>query len=511
MFGRLYGSSSSSKSGRCNHVQRLNQKDFKRRVADKFAIKQTHSGLELKCEDCGSTRNLWICLNCCRVLCIGEGEHALAHRNGKRGCDLLLSCEDSHVLCCACEKYLYPREIAGSSDHERALMPIIEAWLQVLGRSRNWWRELEHGPSAGCHGLQNFGNTCFFTSTVQALLHSRPLRSTLRGPAKEKGGEIQRAFLNLQKQYWDASEEEPTLDPRGLWDAVVGHAVFGEYSESAMEDANTLLLDLLDALDEPTVYATFGTRVSSEVSCGICSRRRKAASSLISRWFRCLPGRASESIAECFLGAPFISEATELILSLPLQSEASAAGERLAAERRAENSLGPSALVEKARIGLTGAGEGEAPLSKLLGAYLAPEWITDFTCEHCHTLGKVLKRCSLRKTSDGLIFNLKRFAATASGARIKIHRKVAIPLLLDLNSMLGSVNFGSYELSSMVVHDGGMGGGHYMAYARHRQGRTLTDDWLWFSDQHFGPVSAEEVFNSEPSLIFYERVQKRVL
>mmetsp|Transcript_101002 Transcript_101002/g.157802 ORF Transcript_101002/g.157802 Transcript_101002/m.157802 type:complete len:140 (-) Transcript_101002:3-422(-) len=135
MFSRLRCFDSSNKSGRCGHVQRLNTKDFKRRVSDKFAIDRTQSGLELVCEICQSNKNLWICLNCCRVLCMGEGEHAIAHRSSRRGCDLLLSCEDSHVLCCACEKYLYPREIAGSAEHERLLTPAVEAWLQGFGQS----------------------------------------------------------------------------------------------------------------------------------------------------------------------------------------------------------------------------------------------------------------------------------------------------------------------------------------------------------------------------------------
>jgi ubiquitin carboxyl-terminal hydrolase 20/33 len=153
----------------------------------------------------------------------------------------------------------------------------------------------------------------------------------------------------------------------------------------------------------------------------------------------------------------------------------------------------------------------EATLADLLGAYLAPEWITDYLCEHCQTRGKVLKRFSINGTSDALVFNLKRFAPTASGSRIKVHRKVSVPLVLDLSSLLGSDTLGTYELCSTVVHDGGMGGGHYMAYARQRRGTTLTREWFWFSDQHFGPVDADEVLNSEPFLLFYERTPIKIL
>lgn len=441
---------------------------------------------------------------------MGEGEHAIAHRSSRRGCDLLLSCEDSHVLCCACEKYLYPREIAGSAEHERLLTPAVEAWLQVFGRSRNWWRDMENSSAAGCHGLRNFGNTCFFTSTVQALLHSRPLSLALnQAEPKAEGGEIQKALLGLREEYWDEHQErrdEDTLDPRKLWDAVVAHAVFGEYSEMAMEDANTLLLDVLDALNEETVQATFGVWVNSQTNCSVCSRRRRSSATLLQRLFPILPARACDSIAECAAGAPFNRSSIETILSLPLVSEAVSSGE---AEGRRSGETS-SNLAEQARIGMVGCA-GEASLAGLLGAYLAPEWVSDFKCEHCLTRGKVLKRFSIQATSDALVFNLKRFAPTASGSRIKVHRKVAVPLILDLASLLGSAHLGVYELCSIVVHDGGMGGGHYMAYVRQRRGSTLTSEWLWFSDQHFGPVDADEVFNSEPFLVFYERTPLKLL
>jgi len=51
----------------------------------------------------------------------------------------------------------------------------------------------------------------------------------------------------------------------------------------------------------------------------------------------------------------------------------------------------------------------------------------------------------------------------------------------------------------MVVHDGGIGGGHNMAYVRDGNA------WYWFSDEHFAVVSQGEVDRAEPYLLFYER------
>lgn len=73
------------------------------------------------------------------------------------------------------------------------------------------------------------------------------------------------------------------------------------------------------------------------------------------------------------------------------------------------------------------------------------------------------------------------------------------------------------ELLRGVRHSGG---GHYMSYVRRRapdalaamRGESkhpsgpLTDEWLWFSDQHCGAVPVEEVMAAEAYILFYERV-----
>ena len=43
-----------------------------------------------------------------------------------------------------------------------------------------------------------------------------------------------------------------------------------------------------------------------------------------------------------------------------------------------------------------------------------------------------------------------------------------------------------YRLHSVVTHDGGMGGGHYMAYVRAED-----NSWAWFSDQVDTVLGAE--------------------
>jgi len=80
-----------------------------------------------------------------------------------------------------------------------------------------------------------------------------------------------------------------------------------------------------------------------------------------------------------------------------------------------------------------------------------------------------------------------------------------------------------YRLRGLVVHSGGMGGGHYVAYVRQPKKCTPTretssaeqseaatenekDEWLYISDTHVSAVPASRVRKAQAYLLFYERV-----
>lgn len=489
--------------GSCTHVRSLDTNIFRQRTWDYFRTNSQNSNIRLCCQTCGADAELWVCLNCCRVYCMADEEqHALQHRHQSRGCSLLMTCRDSHILCCRCECYLYPRELSGSVTHEDALAPAVEAWLQVLGRSRNWWRVLDGSAGIGQHGLKNYGNTCFFTSTVQSLMHTRPLLDAL---VKEKGNEegkaIQRELRLLQARYWSHAipdKDAVTFDPKRLWGAVVEHAVFGEYAERTMEDANTLLLDILNALDEPTTQALFGVSVTSQTRCSVCAVKRSESTRSIRLALPKVPLRICQNMAEFIVGAPCTTTELETVISLPLVEE--------------DLGLPPAGGCTKWQLqdlmACARCGDGDVEISDLLRAYLAPAEISDFRCDGCGTMGKVFKRSSLVTASDIIVFNLKRFATVFGRMRFKVHKRVKVPMELDLATILSDSSLAKYQLTSLVVHDGGMGGGHYMSYVRERHEDKLTENWIWFSDDYFGNVDAAEVWESEPFLVFYERTHR---
>lgn len=60
-----------------------------------------------------------------------------------------------------------------------------------------------------------------------------------------------------------------------------------------------------------------------------------------------------------------------------------------------------------------------------------------------------------------------------------------------------------YELHGIMVHSGGMGGGHYVAYALHETAQGPR--WFYFSDGYFREVTISDVKTAQAYMLFYKR------
>lgn len=61
-----------------------------------------------------------------------------------------------------------------------------------------------------------------------------------------------------------------------------------------------------------------------------------------------------------------------------------------------------------------------------------------------------------------------------------------------------------YTLFAIVVHSGGMGGGHYVAYSKHNiKGQ---DRWFYASDSHVREVTESEALKAQAYMLFYRRI-----
>ncbi|KAL1708415.1 hypothetical protein EV121DRAFT_254436 [Schizophyllum commune] len=144
-------------------------------------------------------------------------------------------------------------------------------------------------------------------------------------------------------------------------------------------------------------------------------------------------------------------------------------------------------------------------------------------CPQCKKHQQATKRFDLWKTPDILVVHLKRFS-NSRALRDKIDAFVDFPIEgLDLAGMAGErkvanrlkeegvdaseLNLGNtdepllYDLFAVDEHMGGLGGGHYRAYALNHE----TEKWYHFDDSFVTEAEAKDSVNSNAYLLFYRR------
>ncbi|XP_022156560.1 ubiquitin carboxyl-terminal hydrolase 9-like isoform X2 [Momordica charantia] len=127
-------------------------------------------------------------------------------------------------------------------------------------------------------------------------------------------------------------------------------------------------------------------------------------------------------------------------------------------------------------------------------------------CPRCKEHRQATKKLDLWKLPEIIVFHLKRFSYSRY-LKNKLDTFVDFPIHnLDLSKYV-KCNDGKahlYNLYSISNHYGGLGGGHYTAYAK------LVDEkrWYHFDDSHVSPVGEEEIKTSAAYLLFYQRVGK---
>ncbi|GAB1523803.1 hypothetical protein RhiTH_006953 [Rhizoctonia solani] len=125
-------------------------------------------------------------------------------------------------------------------------------------------------------------------------------------------------------------------------------------------------------------------------------------------------------------------------------------------------------------------------------------------CPRCKKHQQATKRFELWSVPDILVVHLKRFS-NARAMRDKIDALVEFPISgLDLSSRVGESGQSDecvYDLFAVDEHMGGLGGGHYRAYAKN-----LSDgEWYHFDDSYVSKSSAEDSVNANAYLLFYRR------
>ncbi|CAG7907949.1 unnamed protein product [Brassica rapa] len=144
-------------------------------------------------------------------------------------------------------------------------------------------------------------------------------------------------------------------------------------------------------------------------------------------------------------------------------------------------------------------------LLSCLDEYLAEEPLGPdnmWLCPECKEQRQANKKLDLWKLPEILVFQLKRFKTSKYFVK-KIDTFVDFPVdELDLSKYVDKGESCLYELYAVSNHDGGIGLGHYTAYAK-----MIDDDneWYCYDDSLVSPVHESEIVSSAAYLLFYRK------
>ncbi|KAF9546355.1 CSN-associated deubiquitinating enzyme Ubp12 [Mortierella hygrophila] len=153
-------------------------------------------------------------------------------------------------------------------------------------------------------------------------------------------------------------------------------------------------------------------------------------------------------------------------------------------------------------------GKKDITLEDCLAEYTKEEQLGEedlWYCPNCKEHQQATKKLDIWRLPDILVVHLKRFSHTRTW-RDKIDAVVDFPIHgLDLSGKIlkeEDRDENVYDLFGVSNHMGGLGGGHYTAYAKNER----TGNWYNFDDSHVSPVgNVESIKSSSAYLLFYRR------
>ncbi|XP_029598640.1 ubiquitin carboxyl-terminal hydrolase 15 isoform X5 [Salmo trutta] len=124
-------------------------------------------------------------------------------------------------------------------------------------------------------------------------------------------------------------------------------------------------------------------------------------------------------------------------------------------------------------------------------------------CPNCKEHQQATKKLDLWSLPPVLVVHLKRFSYSRY-MRDKLDSLVDFPLSdMEMSEFLIDPNAGPcrYDLIAVSNHYGGMGGGHYTAYAKNKD----DNKWYNFDDSSVSPANEDQIVSKAAYVLFYQR------
>lgn len=461
-----------------------------------------------RCGLCDSgTGPLLACLQCTHLGCwqVGEGGNHAADHPAETGHALSVEVSTGTVYCSVCRVWVWTdgmeavwREAQQALAPESAVVRGLEAWNRLVlecaevSAGGTAVGEAAAAAAAGdlvkrhcfaVRGLFNLGNTCFMNCILQALLHTDPLRRyflTGNGPAPHQAGQCAKnangqgpciacEIDSLFCRAYDGRMQP--IAPAGMLEALWRYS--RDLAGYEQQDAHELFITLRQALHTHLGGGMF--------NCGCIIHQ--SFSGVLQSDLACLQcGNVTETLD------PFLD------VSLDVRS-----------------------------------GEGSLDLTECLRRFTREEQLPagGYICSACHqNHPEVSKRLSFRRVPPILSIHLKRFEHLSTSAKIDV--PVRFEEILNLQPYLSAASLNEHEvgraggmtmtdseaaahvnheyrLFAVINHVGSLDSGHYTAFVCCR------GDWFWVDDACVVACSRADVFASSAYMLFYERIDHRMV